>query len=397
MTKLLSEILDIDRPSFTHQINELERLAGRPGLDIRLSNEIKLLFKQKADSLGLDGDDTTAKELYFAMSHLVLDDSDRLAESIGISNQDTPEKMVEGAIEFVKKRTGGRFVWALKTNIARRQLKENPPKKLMKIYGIRSMDSALKRERPSLFYCFAGFIEPAGWLTKYGKQADKLTGSDFDNQNLYINTLAGIRRDQLAKARVNLNHIVYSDQESAGVEVAVPPRRFRGDVLFVVDTLLIHVRNIVRRSAYYKSLGLRPEFTDRIKNARLKGFNNLESYNYPFDWPTLVHAATQLGVTGLFHEQEPFISTEDLMVPSTAQMGGLNFWKHPFGFHAEPGIVVSFNLSDMIINAVNKIPVEKAYLANGRANLKNELFARYLAHERIRHEAFSLYGSEAGA
>lgn len=386
MSKLISEILDIPRPSLAHKIDELEHLSGRPGVDIKLANELKRMFKDKAALLNLDEDDTSAKELYFAMKNHVLENSSKLEKLISAADSDSPKQMIEKAIKFVEKRLGSRTVWALKPSVARKQLKANPPAKLMKIFAIRSIDSALKRERPSVFYCFARFVESKSWVSKYSAQASKLTSSDFDNVRIKTSILSEKRRKQLAEAGVKLNHIIYTDQESAHIEICLPEKRFKGDTLFVIDSLLAHIRNMSRRSEYYKSQSLKPGFNAKIERIRSSGFQSVESSEHPFDWMTLVHASTELGVPGLVQNSDPFVSTEDLLVPSAHQILGLEFWKHPFGMYNEPGIVISFNLSDMIINTINEIPPERAYVDYGRTNLRNELFARYLHHEPVRRK-----------
>jgi hypothetical protein len=387
MSRVISEILSLPELAFFHRIEELERLSGRPGVDIKLASELGMLFKEKAGILGLDESDTTSKELYFGMSRLVLEHSDELARAIGVEAKDSPRRMMEKCIKFIEKRIGNRTVWSLKSSIARKQLKDNPPKKLMKIFGIRSMDSALKRERASVFYCFVKFVESPSWLSKYASQAGKLTNSDFDNTRISIGIIPEKRREQLVKSGVNLTQIVYSDQETAAVELSPPEKRFKGDTLFIVDSLLMQIKNMLRRSAYYKHQGLRPDFFSKVELIRKNGFHTVETANQPFDWPTIIHASAELGIPDLLRSHEPLISAEELLIPSTAQLGGFDFWKHPFGTYKDGTVIISFNLSDMIVNAINGISPEQAYIDNGRASLKKELFGRYLGYEPLRRMA----------
>ncbi|HEX5797142.1 MAG TPA: hypothetical protein VFX86_01990 [Candidatus Saccharimonadales bacterium] len=384
MTKLISEILDIPQPLLFKQIQELERISGKPGLDIRLANELKLLFKEKAGHLGLDENDTTPSELYFAMAHLVFKHSDELAKTIAIKPDDSPEKMVKQSIGFIEKRIGVKKIWALKTSAARRQLKENPPKKLMNIFGIRSIDSALKRDKSSLFYCFASLVEPATWVSRYANQATKLTLSDFDEQNITVSILSENRKQRLIKAGISPRHIVYSHQETAGIVVALPDKRFRGDVLFIVDSILLLIKNMLEISAYYRKQSLNPGFFNKVAKIRGSGFNSVGSDDMPIDWPAMVYAATELRIPGLLDDEELSIGSEDLLVPTLPQLAGFGFWKHPFGAYKEADIIVPFNLSDMIINAVNGVEPERAYKENSRKHLKKELFGRYLHHEPVR-------------
>lgn len=391
MTRLISEILNAPEPAFSHQLEQLELLAGRPGLDIKLTTELGGIFRDKAKQLGLDEADTHGKELYFAMRTLALNHSEELAKLIGVESKDSPEQMITACVKYIEKRLGKRTIWALKSSVLRKQLKDNPPKKIMKIFGIRSIDSALKRERPSIFYCFAPALEPTGWLSKYTAQARQLTNSDFDNQQITISIIAKNRQNQLKKAGLKLNQYVYFDQESAGIEIAVPAKRFDGDVLFIVDSILTRLRTMLRRSAYYKYQGFNPEFFSKLEQVRVSGFNSIESTNHPFDWPTIIHATTEIGVPGILQTQEHLISAEDLLVPHIAQIGKFDFWKHPFGLYRDDNLIVSFNISDMIINAVNNLPATNAYIENARQALRWELFGRYLEHSSVHAKAVDIH------
>ncbi len=395
MSKLISEILGISGPSFFLQIEELERLSHRPGVDIRLSSELQQLFKEKTRLVGLDENDTTAEELYFATARLALKESDELAKSIGVEENDSSRQMVEKSIGFVEKRLGTKNIWALKPSVTRKQLKDNPPKKLMKTFGIRSIDSVLKRERVSMLYCFAKFSEPPSWFAKYSAQAAKLTNSDFDNQILQISVVPDERCNQLSKTGIKLSQIIYFDQESAAIEVCPPSKRFKGDVLFLIEHLFQQIKDMLRRSAYYKTQGLKPGFFTKLGNIRSNGFAAVETENYPFDWPTVVYATTELGIPGLIQADEPFLSNEELIVPSLSQLINADFWKQPFAVYRQSPVTIPFNLSDMVINAINNTPPEQAYIENAKINLKNELFARYLKHEPLRNHLANLNEYEA--
>lgn len=394
MSRLISEILNAPEPSFSQQIEQLELLAGRPGIDIKLATELPRIYIEKAKALNLDENDTMARELYFSMSKLALSNSNDLAKMLEIKDDDSSRQMVRKSIKYVEKKIGRKNIWALKSSVARRQLKENPPKKLMKIFGIRSIESALKRESLSLFYCFASFTESSAWFNKYVAQAGRLTNSDFDSRTISISIIPASRQNQLAKADIRLNQIVFSDQESAGIEIAVPEKRFEGDVLFVVDSLLTQIKIMLRRSAYYRHQGFKTEFFSKVEKIRAGGFRYVEMDNHPFDWPTLIHATTELGTPSIIQDHEPMLSAEDLLVPSLHQLARFDFWRHPFGLHKKDGIVISFNVSDMIVNAVNNTAPEKAYVENARDALRWELFGRYLNHSRVHESAARLYSYE---
>lgn len=387
MSRLISEILNAQEPSFSQRIGELEHLAGQPGFDIKLTRELKKIFKKKSGLLGLDENDTTPEELYFAMRKSVLQDSEALSKIVGVKADDSPEAMVKKSVAFIERRVGKKKVWALKSSTLRKQLKANPPNKLMKIFSIRSIDSAIKRERISLLYSLARLTEAMPWMVKYVSQASQLTNSDFDNTEITISAFSARRQKQLDKAGIKLRQIVYSDQESGGIEIAIPAKRFNGDVFFIADSLLVQIKNMLRRSAYYRYYGFNPDFFTKIQRIRANGFPTVEQISHPFDWSTLVHATTELGIGDVIQDSELNTNLDDLLVPSISQLGKFSFWQHPFAMHRGDGATISLNASDMIVNAINETPLEQAYLENGRSALRRELFARYLSNERVRDGA----------
>jgi hypothetical protein len=303
--------------------------------------------------------------------------------------------MVGKAVKFVVKRLGKRKVWAVKSSTGRKQLRANPPKKLLKIFKLRSIDSALKRETPGLFYCFARLVENQAWSAKHAAQTSRMNTSDFDYVQINLSVLGESRRKQLRDAGVTLNRIIYSDQESAHIEICLPEKRFNGDTLFIVDSLIHQIRLMVHRAEYYKSQGLKADFPDKLADVRSQGFQGLEKPEQPFSWPAILYGSTELGISGLMQPYEPFGSSDDLLIPSLAQIMNFDFWKHPYGMYHDSDMVVSFNLSDMIINAVNGIPPQNAYVNHGRTNLYKELYARYLHHEPVKTRATELIFEEA--
>ena len=70
MTKIISDLLGTSEPLFSINLEQLERAAGRPNVDIRLTAEMVAKAQRKARELGLDPTDTTALELYHAMINL---------------------------------------------------------------------------------------------------------------------------------------------------------------------------------------------------------------------------------------------------------------------------------------------------------------------------------------
>ena len=84
MTKYLSKILQINEAVFSNRISKLEQATLQTGVDIRLTNDIRIGVNQKLHELGLDPNDTTAEELYNALKLRVLEDENKLKKVLGI-------------------------------------------------------------------------------------------------------------------------------------------------------------------------------------------------------------------------------------------------------------------------------------------------------------------------
>jgi ribokinase len=72
MTNFLSDILVSDHPLFTRTIAEFEKASGNEGVDTRLIADITEKAHAAMRALGLDPADTSAEELYHALSASVL-------------------------------------------------------------------------------------------------------------------------------------------------------------------------------------------------------------------------------------------------------------------------------------------------------------------------------------
>ena len=74
MSKYLSLLLSAKEPGFSQLISTLDNAAAGVGVDVRLTAEIRLDVTAKINQLGLDPQDTTAAELYHALSQRALQD-----------------------------------------------------------------------------------------------------------------------------------------------------------------------------------------------------------------------------------------------------------------------------------------------------------------------------------
>ena len=83
--------------------------------------------------------------------------------------------------------------WAIKHSVAKKLLKQTPPKKVMKLLGYRSVDSMLKRENIDELFGSLRFVESDQWLIMFVKTYKKLQPQDFETRKIKIRTKGLIR------------------------------------------------------------------------------------------------------------------------------------------------------------------------------------------------------------
>lgn len=381
MARLISEILRVSEPAFTHEINRLETLAGHPRIDVRLVSELASGWRELASEIGLDGQDTTAKELYFGLQKKAYEQDAILAQKLGITDQDDIEKVVQAAVKYVQSQLKERPVWVLKNSVARSQLKANPPKKTLKILGLRSIDSAIKSEPVSELIIFARKIESRTWLDSYVSQACRIKNTDFNRKPVGINIVDKKRSERMRKAGYSLGSLIYRHDETGGILIVLPAGRFACDVLFFVDSLLREANAIRRFSAFAKYLSVRPNFAQWLEVLRTKSLDYTAARIFNFGWSPVHHLLHNIALEEGEAPFEPQLDHEDVLLASH-RVGPLGGHQHVV-IKDNDGIVISCNMSDVIVNAANRASAENSVAAHGRRELYNELFSRYLRHDPV--------------
>lgn len=382
MTKYISDILQAREPHFTHQLRDLERLSHRSGEDLKLVSHLIQARTQLLQALNLDKQDTTAKELYFALRKKASDDSKALEKKLNIKSDDAPEKVVQSCIDFVLKQTKNPKVWTLKASVVRKQLKAIPPSKLLKFFALRSIDSALKREPLTQLIVFAEKVEGKKWFDSYKNYASKLTVSDFDYQKIEVSYVKQQRVSKLKKSKLNLSQTINLNYDFAGIVITPLDKRFEGDVLFYVNGIVDGIRQLKYASLFLKIKSLDPEFSKIIAAIREKGFNAIASRHSRFGWHPYAHK-----IDYKQDNDDPFalsIFEDDLPnVKITHVIEDGSTWRHEILLVKDKNHLISCNLSDVIINLANNHLPEESIVKFGQSALRTELYRRYLAHPNI--------------
>ena len=128
MTKYLSQLLEAKEPHFRQTVQKLESASGYSCNDIRLSENIVTETRKKIRDLGLDPEDTTGEELYYALQEKLRTDDANLVKrlrQISARNVSAAGELSEGIAFAVSQITEGSKVFVIKASVIKRFLEKN--------------------------------------------------------------------------------------------------------------------------------------------------------------------------------------------------------------------------------------------------------------------------------
>lgn len=389
MTRILSELLQAREPHFRIALKQLEHAAGAPSADIRLSSELNLHVKDKLRELNLDPRDTTAEELYHALSGRVRRDNQTLLKLL---QADRPGNLMPRIERLFVGLEMPRQVFALKNACAKKLLKNNPPKKVLKQLGYRSLDSLLKHEPPCALMAAARVAEGATWHKAMQVAYKKLTPSDFETRDAVILAPSHQRWEAFARPHVaeNRHNVLTVPELGAVVLLPLEAAQVEGAPLAVTLLTLEALHEIRALSAYLKLQQVRPDFGAAMAKAvHQEPMTNTRLLKMPLPWK-MVHTFFGRYPSAYRAELfEPHVQPDDLKHESIcATLARLHptfeFWSgtsHLGLQHGRGG--VSLHPLDAVVNFVNQVPFAHRQTRHMRAQLWQELLLRYMAQDNL--------------
>ncbi len=180
MSKTLAKVLDKPLNNVTKSVAEHEKSAGFPSEDVRLLAENKQKMLNKLKQLGLDPNDTTDNELYWALRARYQKDSQTLDRALGVNVATSFKERLDKADQLVGFCAKSEDSWLIKNSAAKKLLSSNPPKQTAKILHYRSIPSMIKREDVAVLFLIAQESESATWQKNITQAAAKLSSSDYE-------------------------------------------------------------------------------------------------------------------------------------------------------------------------------------------------------------------------
>lgn len=388
MSSLIADILQAQQPEFSQRIEKLEKLAGRPGSDIKLSLKLKNSWPKAIKKLGLDPGDTSGEEFYEALKRKLHKDNERIAEMIGVKDGDTSEAVIKKTTDYINKKIKMPDVWQLKGTFLRRIIRKHPPKILMKAVGYRSVDSILKREQLAEVIALGRTLDHK-WYEKISEEYKRCEPTDIEQKKVKVIAVAQKRLGRINKTIQMSEGQVTGVNELGSIVIIPPQNRFAADVIASVVVLIEALREIKLTGSLLKFLTVRKDF-GKIASTLIKNGSRSSEKILPVSWGAICHYAYRNNITPEF--VQPHITQEDLdIVPTVTDFciafPELNFW---YGFDnsalMSPKGPVSCNLVDTVLNTCNNLHFDNRTHDYSRRSLEDELYGTYLIFPGVQNE-----------
>lgn len=388
MTRVLGELLGAAQPDFSSLLQRLERAAGRPSADIRITHDVAQRIREASRALHLDAHESTNKELYVALQNRLHVDEQKILEGLSVHNAQDTELLLWSIQRFVQKQVKGHSVLVIKQVALKRLMKKQQPKKAMRALGYRSLDSMLKHESGASLLTAVSLTESNAWLKKFHKQYQTLGIHDFETRDIQVFQPRNARWRKLGESlSYQRKHNILAFSE-VGVVAILPMHQYmQGLAVANLVIALQKCNDIFAISTFLKLQQMTPQFSHEV--VRISDVTDISAVwlgNQEVSWQTLhTYLAEQADVRYF----DPYIHADDLyVIPIEETLESLHpamsFWggiSHALRIDASG--LLSCNLLDVAINYCNKLDYSQATVSHAQQKLWHELTSKYLSPDTI--------------
>lgn len=381
MSRLIRQLLEQDDPLFTIHLSKLEKMAGSPGIDVRLTADILEMGRLKLSSLGLDPKDTTGAELYSALRAKIHEGDAAIHAYLG--HPASSDEAAKKICTVIDKIVGKRGLWCVKPTVLKGILKKNPPKKVMKVFKFQSIDSMNKRMDMAEIIFAARMLESKTWWTKQKKLMESLGSKDFEESKLKVLYLSDVRwLPLISDWEANKGHGVITSIECGAVGFAMNG----GEAQYITNLpLLLHACNeILLHGSYLKLHYVHPSVGMALVHAVDEGTMIHSTISgIAFHWRDIQRYFGEVARTGdvsyvhLDVQDLGWIHTEAklaLLIPELAFWVGCDFVGLAYG----DGKIISLNIHDVARSVRGNLGFQDMFRNKMQRALRSELMARYM-------------------
>jgi hypothetical protein len=391
MTRVLGELLGASQPDFSNLIQRLERAAGRPSADIRVTHDVAQKVRDASVSLHLDANASTNQELYAALQNRLHIDEQKILQGLSVHNSQDIELLLWSVQRFVQKQVQGHAVLAVKQVAFKRILKSQQPKKAMRALGYRSLDSMLKHESAASLVAAVSLTESASWLKKLHKQYQALGINDFELRDITVFQPRTARWKKLGQTLSHQRkHNVLAFGEAGTVAILPMQQYIQG--LAVVDLVIAlqKCNDIYAISTYLKLQQMTPQFGEEVTRvASARNIGELWLGDQDVSWQTLHNYLARQADVRYF---DPYIDARDLFVIPVektleALHPAMSFWADlSHGLRYDGSGLLSCNVLDVAISYCNKLQYTQASVSHAQQKLWHEVTSRYLSPASVERQ-----------
>lgn len=402
MTRILSELLQADKPRFQLQLRELERANGHHNTDIRLSVEVMQAAKNKIHALGLDKEDTTTEELYHMLQQRVTADDKRLERALrtrAATHISAEADLSAGMVHALKEDIAGVRAFAVKPSVLKRNLKKLAPKRVQKGLGYRSLDAMLRAESPAALIGAALILESAAWRKGWFDTYKRLSSTDFEERPLTIAAPSGSRWQSLTDRLVHDRaHTVLGMSELGTLMVLPLPARHPDGMVVATLALALHEINVITaNTTYLRASQMQGDFAAHVL-AAARGDVRLQTpvSQQAMPWSLVQQYFARVKTVVSEDVFGPYVQAEDFAWHNVEERladicPSMEFWKGTsYLSFLQQGKAVSMNVLDAAINSCNALAYEYRTAQHAQQELWHELTLRYLNHESLEAAVASL-------
>lgn len=393
MSKILRDLLDAEEPIFSLSLRQLEQASNQPGEDARLIGEIAAKLRAKTEALGLDPGHTSGQELYQALLNRVHDDNVRVTKLVGGDDPDDVKAMIPKLVKAVEGMKINRQVWVMKRSVAKKFLKQMPPKQLMAHLGHKTVDSLLKHEDIDEIYPALRFSEGGEWLEKYNGLLKSLKPSDFETRDIKIVVMNHDKYVDLAEKFVKKKFHNVTHTKEMGIIVIVPmhAQRMKGITLKTLP-LMFHYTNEIRLySSFFKLKQVDKNFGQVVVDTlNADPGNASQMAGQAVHWRVIQRYFGKIKDEAHPEAFEPHVHPEDLHWRKAeewlAQLDpAMGFWLDLdyVGAMMNDGNPLTLNLMDVSLGYSNQLDYADRYFYHFRESLWNEIFMRYMGQRNL--------------
>jgi hypothetical protein len=261
----------------------------------------------------------------------------------------------------------------------------------------------LKQENLYEIFGALRFAEDAAWLTKFNKNYDSVSPSDFESRNIEIVVMPYERWADICEAFVHKKKHNITHLKEMGVILMLPVKaqRLPGMAIWSGSLLFHYINEIRLYSTFFKLKQVSPDF----------GAIFVETLNADPDLgPIMAGSAIHWRVIqryfgklkNEYHPEifEPHVQPEDLHWRRAEQElykidPGLKFWQGMdyvgLMFDERP---LTFNMMDVAASYTNLTPYAEREVYHFREALWNEIFMRYMGQKTLEDQILKQLDNE---